>query len=98
MVIVSGFNVFPNEIEAVATGCPGVAECACVGVPDEKTGEALKLFVVRAPGASLTSEALVTHCRAALTAYKVPKLVVFVDALPKSTVGKILRRELRDIT
>ena len=97
MVIVSGFNVFPNEIEAVATGCPGVAECACVGVPDEKTGEALKLFVVRAPGASLTSEALVTHCRAALTAYKVPKLVVFVDALPKSTVGKILRRELRDI-
>jgi long-chain acyl-CoA synthetase len=98
MVIVSGFNVFPNEIEAVATGCPGVAECACVGVPDEKTGEALKLFVVRAPGASLTSEALVAHCRAGLTAYKVPKLVAFVDALPKSTVGKILRRELRDIT
>jgi long-chain acyl-CoA synthetase len=96
MVIVSGFNVFPNEIEAVATGCPGVAECACVGVPDEKTGEALKLFVVRAPGSSLTSDALVAHCRAALTAYKVPKLVAFVDALPKSTVGKILRRELRD--
>jgi long-chain acyl-CoA synthetase len=98
MVIVSGFNVFPNEIEAVATACLGVAECACVGVPDEKTGEALKLFVVRAPGASLTSEALLAHCRAALTAYKVPKLVAFVDALPKSTVGKILRRELRDIT
>jgi long-chain acyl-CoA synthetase len=98
MVIVSGFNVFPNEIEAVATGCPGVAECACVGVPDEKTGEALKLFVVRAPAASLTSEALLAHCRAALTAYKVPKLVAFVDALPKSTVGKILRRELRDAT
>jgi long-chain acyl-CoA synthetase len=96
MVIVSGFNVFPNEIEAVATGCPGVAECACVGVPDEKTGEALKLFVVRAPGASLTNDSLVAHCRSALTAYKVPKLVAFVDALPKSTVGKILRRELRD--
>lgn len=96
MVIVSGFNVFPNEIEAVATACPGVAECACVGVPDEKTGEALKLFVVREPGASLTSDELVAHCRAGLTAYKVPKLVAFVDALPKSTVGKILRRELRD--
>jgi long-chain acyl-CoA synthetase len=98
MVIVSGFNVFPNEIEAVVSGCPGVAECACVGVPDDKTGEALKLFVVRAPGASLTSDALVAHCRAALTAYKVPKLLAFVDTLPKSTVGKILRRELRDIT
>ncbi len=96
MVIVSGFNVFPNEIEAVAAGCPGVAECACVGVPDEKTGESLKLFVVRTPGVSLSSEELVTHCRTALTAYKVPKLVAFVDALPKSTVGKILRRELRN--
>jgi long-chain acyl-CoA synthetase len=96
MIIVSGFNVFPNEIEAVATACPGVVECACVGVPDEKTGEAARLYVVRAPGAELNAEALIAHCRAELTAYKVPKQVVFIEALPKSTVGKILRRELRD--
>jgi len=73
-----------------------VAECACVGVPDDKTGEAVKLFVVRAPGATVTADEVMAHCRAALTAYKVPKHIVFVDALPKSTVGKILRRELRN--
>jgi long-chain acyl-CoA synthetase len=95
MVIVSGFNVFPNEIEAVASACPGVAECACIGVADEKTGEAVKLFVVKVPDAKLTAEELIAHCRKEMTAYKVPKTVVFVDALPKSTVGKILRRELR---
>ena len=97
MIIVSGFNVFPNEVEAVATGCPGVAECACVGVPDEKTGEAVKLFVVKAPGATLTEADVIAFCRKELTGYKVPKIVRFVDALPKSTVGKILRRELRDV-
>jgi long-chain acyl-CoA synthetase len=97
MVLVSGFNVFPNEIEAVASACPGVAECACVGVPDEKTGEAVKLFVVKTPGATLTEEEVIAHCRKDMTAYKVPKIVRFVDALPKSTVGKILRRELRDV-
>jgi long-chain acyl-CoA synthetase len=98
MILVSGFNVFPNEIEAVATACPGVLECACVGVPDEKTGEAARLFVVRAAGASVTAEDVIAYCRTALTSYKVPKQVVFVEALPKSTVGKILRRELRDPT
>ncbi len=97
MIIVSGFNVFPNEVEEVATGCPGVAECACVGVADEKTGEAVKLFVVIAPGATLTAETLVAFCRKEMTAYKVPKIVRFVEALPKSAVGKILRRELRDV-
>jgi long-chain acyl-CoA synthetase len=97
MIIVSGFNVFPNEIEAVATGCPGVSECACVGVPDEKSGEAVKLFVVKAPGAALTEAELLAFCRKELTGYKMPKIVRFVDALPKSTVGKILRRELRDV-
>ena len=97
MIIVSGFNVYPNEIEAVATACPGVAECACIGVPDEKTGEAVKLFVVRAANATLTEDDVVAHCRKELTGYKVPKIVRFVDALPKSTVGKILRRELRDV-
>ena len=95
MVLVSGFNVYPNEIEAVATACPGVAECACIGVPDDKTGEAAKLYVVRAPASSVSAEQVMQHCREQLTAYKVPKQVVFVDALPKSTVGKILRRELR---
>ena len=97
MVIVSGFNVYPNEVEAVASACPGVAECACVGVPDDKSGEAVKLFVVKAPGATLTVEDVVAFCRKDLTAYKVPKIVRFIDALPKSTVGKILRRDLRDV-
>jgi long-chain acyl-CoA synthetase len=95
MIIVSGFKVFPNEVEAVATGFPGVAECACIGVPDEKTGEAVKLFVVSAPEATVNEDALIAHCRASMAAYKVPKTVDFVTALPKSTVGKILRRELR---
>jgi len=97
MILVSGFNVYPNEIEAVATACPGVAECACVGVPDEKTGEALRLFVVKAPGADLGEQAVIDHCRASLTGYKIPRSVSFVDGLPKSTVGKILRRELRSV-
>jgi long-chain acyl-CoA synthetase len=95
MVIVSGFNVFPNEIEAVASACPGVGECACIGVPDEKTGEAVKLFVVRAPNATLSAEELIAFCRKELTGYKIPKHVSFIDTLPKSAVGKILRRDLR---
>ncbi|CAB5143847.1 MULTISPECIES: AMP-binding protein [Burkholderia] len=94
MIIVSGFNVYPNEVEAVATALPGVAECACIGVPDPRTGEAVKLFVVLAADADVTEAQLVAHCRASLAAYKVPKLVRFVERLPKSTVGKILRREL----
>ena len=97
MIIVSGFNVYPNEIEAVVTGCPGVAECACVGAPDEKSGEAVKLFVVKAPASALTAADVIAYCRQQLTGYKVPKFVRLVDALPKSTVGKILRRELRDV-
>ena len=97
MIIVSGFNVYPNEIEAVVTGCPGVAECACVGAPDEKSGEAVKLFVVKAPASALTEADVIAYCRQQLTGYKVPKFVRLVDALPKSTVGKILRRELRDV-
>ena len=96
MIIVSGFNVYPNEVEAVATACPGVMECACIGVPDEKTGEAVKLFVVKTANAALTPDDLVAHCRKEMTAYKMPKIVEFIDALPKSNVGKILRRELRD--
>ena len=98
MILVSGFNVYPNEIEAVATACPGVAECACVGVPDDKSGEAAKLFVVKTPGATVSEADVIAHCRKDLAGYKVPKTVRFIDALPKSTVGKILRRELRDVS
>jgi long-chain acyl-CoA synthetase len=97
MIIVSGFNVFPNEVEAVAAACAGVAECACVGRPDEKTGEVVRLFVAKAPGAMLTEKDVIAHCRRELTAYKVPKEVRFLDALPKSNVGKILRKDLRAI-
>ncbi len=95
MILVSGFNVYPNEIEDVVAIMPSVLESAAVGVPDPKSGEAVKLFVVRRnPG--LTSEEVVAHCRNHLTAYKVPRSIVFRDSLPKSPVGKILRRELRD--
>jgi long-chain acyl-CoA synthetase len=95
MIIVSGFNVYPNEVEAVAAGCTGVAECACVGRHDEKTGEAIVLFVAKLPGAELAEAEVIAHCRGQLTAYKVPKEVRFLDALPKSNVGKILRKDLR---
>jgi long-chain acyl-CoA synthetase len=95
MIIVSGFNVYPNEVEALASTFPGVAECACVGVPDERTGEAVRLYVVKVPGADVTEEAMMAHCRAGMAAYKVPRIISFVDALPKSAVGKILRRALR---
>jgi len=95
MIIVSGFNVYPNEVEAVAAACAGVAECACVGRPDEKTGEAITLFVSKIPGATLKEADVIAHCRRELTAYKVPKEVRFLEALPKSNVGKILRKDLR---
>jgi len=98
MIIVSGFNVFPNEVEAIAAACAGVAECACVGRPDDKTGEAVRLFVAKAPGATLTEADLIAHCRRQLSAYKVPKEVRFLDALPKSNVGKILRKDLRGLS
>ena len=95
MILVSGFNVFPNEIEAEIATMPGVLECACVGVPHDKTGEAAKVFVVRTDD-TLTAESVREHCRNTLTGYKVPAHVVFIEELPKSTVGKVLRRELRD--
>ncbi len=95
MILVSGFNVYPNEIEAVVAMHPAVLECAAVGVPDPKSGEAVKLFVVK-KDPTLTSEALLAHCREQLTGYKCPRDVEFRTELPKSNVGKILRRELRD--
>ncbi len=95
MVLVSGFNVFPTELEGVIAHHPGVLECACIGVPDEATGEAVKLFVVK-KDPDLTIEQLKLFCREQFTAYKNPKYIEFLDELPKSNVGKILRRELRD--
>ena len=95
MIIVSGFNVYPNEIEAVAAACEGVAECACVGRPDDKSGEAVRLFVAKAADATLTEADVIAYCRAQLSAYKVPREVRFLPALPKSNVGKILRKDLR---
>lgn len=95
MILVSGFNVYPNEIEDVVLDCPGITEVAAVGVPDEHSGEVVKLFVVRKdPG--LTAEQVKAYCHEHLTGYKRPKLIEFRDELPKSNVGKILRRELRD--
>lgn len=96
MIIVSGFNVFPNEIEAEVAAMDAVLECACIGVPNEKSGEAVKLFVVKADE-TLTVDDVRNHCKDQLTGYKVPRHIVFIEALPKSTVGKILRRELRDL-
>lgn len=95
MIIVSGFNVFPNEIEDVLSSMPGLLESACVGVPDDKTGEAVKVFCVKETP-EINAEDVIAYCRQNLTAYKVPRQVSFVDELPKSTVGKILRRELRE--
>jgi long-chain acyl-CoA synthetase len=96
MILVSGFNVYPNEIEDVVAKHPGVLEVAAIGIPDEKTGEAVKVFVVK-KDTSLTSEQVIEHCKSMLTGYKIPRKVEFKDDLPKSNVGKILRRELKDM-
>ncbi|NUA25953.1 long-chain fatty acid--CoA ligase [Cupriavidus basilensis] len=95
MILVSGFNVYPNEVEGVAAECPGVLEVAAVGVPDEHSGEVVKLYVVRKDPA-LTEAELIAFCKERLTGYKRPKFVEFRSELPKTNVGKILRRELRD--
>ncbi|MDW3711796.1 MULTISPECIES: long-chain-fatty-acid--CoA ligase FadD1 [unclassified Pseudomonas] len=96
MILVSGFNVYPNELEDVLATLPGVLQCAAIGIPDEKSGEAIKVFVVVKPGASLTKDEVMQHMRANVTGYKMPKAVEFRDSLPTTNVGKILRRELRD--
>ena len=95
MIIVSGVNVDPNEIGDVVSGHPDIVECAAVGIPDEVAGEQVKIFAV-STNPSLTGKEITDFCRERLTAYKVPKLVEFRDELPKTNVGKILRRELRD--
>ena len=96
MIVVSGFKVFPTELEEVIAQLPGVLECAVIGVPDEQTGEAVKLFVVKKDPA-LTEQQIQAYCKELLTNYKRPKQIVFRTELPKSNVGKILRRELRDV-
>ncbi len=97
MIIVSGFKVFPNEIESVVAEHPAVLECGCIGVPDPRSGQAVKIFVVRREGASVSSEDLLEYCRQRLTAYKVPKYVQFRASLPKTSIGKVLRRELEQL-
>lgn len=96
MILVSGFNVYPNELEEVLSQLPGVLQCAAIGIPDEVAGEKIKVFVVPKPGASLTTEQVLKHMHDNVTGYKRPKLVEFRDSLPTTNVGKILRRELRD--
>ena len=95
MILVSGFNVSPNEIEDVITTLPGVVEVGVIGIPDEKSSEVPMAFIVKNNDA-VTEDAVVAHCRDGLTNYKVPKRIKFVDDIPKSPVGKVLRRELRE--
>jgi long-chain acyl-CoA synthetase len=95
MILVSGFNVYPNELEGVIASHPGVLECAVIGVPDEHSGEAVKVFVVRRDP-DLTAQQLMAYCKEQFTGYKKPKHIEFRDELPKTNVGKILRRVLRD--
>lgn len=95
MILVSGFNVYPNEIENVLVELDGVLEAAAIGVPDERSGEIVKIFVVR-KDPNLTEQDILDYCRENLTGYKRPKLIEFRDELPKTNVGKILRRALRD--
>ena len=95
MILVSGFNVFPNEVEDVIASHPGVVEVGVIGKPDEHSGEVVMAIVVKSDD-SLTEDDIRTYCRESLTSYKVPKSIVFTDELPKTNVGKILRRELRD--
>jgi len=96
MILVSGFNVYPNEVEAIVNEHKAVLECGCVGVKDEKSQEAVKVYIVLHEGQNASEEEIITFCREKLTAYKVPKQVEFIDEIPKTNVGKVLRRELKD--
>lgn len=96
MILVSGFNVFPSEIEDVVSKFTGVLECAVIGIPSENTGEAVCLYIVRKKGSNFTKDDLIEYCKANLTGYKIPKEIRFLNSLPKNTIGKVLRRELRE--
>jgi len=95
MILVSGFNVYPNEVEELIAAVSGVQEVGVIGLPDDRTGESVRAYVVATPSAPATEESILSYCREHLSAYKVPRSVSFVDELPKSPIGKILRRELR---
>ncbi|MEO1929530.1 MAG: AMP-binding protein, partial [Gammaproteobacteria bacterium] len=95
MILVSGFNVYPNEIEDVVSLHPDIIEAACIGVPDKKTGEAVKLFIVKS-NPSLNEKEIIVYCKENLAAYKIPKQIEFINELPKTNVGKVLRRKLRE--
>jgi len=97
VILVSGFNVYPVEVAEVAMLLRGVVECGCVGAPDPRSGECVNLFVVTEPGASVSAEDVRAHCREHLLGYKVPRRVEFVEAIPKTPVGKVLRRRLREL-
>jgi long-chain acyl-CoA synthetase len=97
MIIVSGFNVYPNEVEDVLFTHPAVMEAAVIGVPDQYRGEAVKAFITLRPGANATADEVIEFCRANLAKYKIPSLIEFLPSLPKSAVGKVLRRELREM-
>ena len=96
MILCSGYNVYPDEVDRTLMAHPDVLEAATIGLPDERRGETVKSFIVLKPGARVTAEDLIAYCREYLAAYKIPRSVEFRDSLPKSTVLKILRRELRD--
>ena len=95
MIIVSGFNVYPNEIEEIAMMNDKIFEAGCIGIKKSDGNENIKLFISKVPGKNITIDEVIDHCKKYLTGYKIPKLVEFVDEIPKSNVGKILRRELR---
>jgi long-chain acyl-CoA synthetase len=95
MIIVSGFNVFPNEVEAVVNEHPAVLECGCVGIEGKDSQELVKVFIVLHEGQELSEEEIISFCREKLTAYKVPKHIEFIKEIPKTNVGKVLRRELK---
>jgi acyl-CoA synthetase (AMP-forming)/AMP-acid ligase II len=92
---VSGFNVFPKEVEEAIASHPSVAECVVIGVPDERTGEAVKALVVPRPGARVTEDEIIDHCRTHLARFKLPRQVELVERLPRHVTGKVLRRALR---
>jgi len=96
MIIASGYNIYPKEIDEVLLGHPKILEACAIGIPDEYRGETVKAFLVRRPGESLEAEEVIQFCKERLAAYKVPKSIEFLEELPKSAVGKVLRRELRE--
>ena len=97
LIVASGFNIYPNEIDGILFSHPKILEACCIGVPDEYRGETVKAYIMVKPGETLTKEEVISYCREKLAAYKVPKEIEFIDELPKSAIGKILRRELREI-